>query len=608
MKDIKTKPQNESSNSVSMVRKMPKQAIKMLSKQAKTAVLAQGRAQLGPGDKDRENSPNSTAGEQMAEGVGIAATTGGQIAYTGGRKLAQKTAERIKQRHQGEQRVKGSAFAADVPADAAEREAIQPTGQPAGKATADKGQRGKHSQLRLKTKEATVSPPHQKPIAVGRAAPKALKTAPHATAPGPPAVRGRQSAAQRPAVLKLAREKAAASAKAGQKALAALGRVLANLRAALQCLVSAIAATLSLATALVLLISLVAFIEGSAYGIFFAAEPTGDGVSVQEAISQLNEEYRDEMERIAATVQHDRQEIQSNNGSYAIDWQDVLAVFSSRVSGAADGAPVAVMDAERLEQLRQTMWDMNEIGYSTHTETHEIPLPDEDESEDEDTPQATPTPGGENTGEDTPSTTTITETVLVIELTHKTPAEMAAAYAYTLRQQQYLTLLTDPQNDALWLELLGSFTTSGGGVLTPGGDWGGDGTLQWPLPIAGNITSPFGYRRDPITGTTSYHSGTDIAAPNGTPILAAADGVVVIANGIDSWGGSYGYHVKLDHGNGLQTLYAHCSAICVTTGQQVQAGEVIGYVGSTGRSTGNHLHFEVLVGGIRTDSMAYFQN
>lgn len=72
------------------------------------------------------------------------------------------------------------------------------------------------------------------------------------------------------------------------------------------------------------------------------------------------------------------------------------------------------------------------------------------------------------------------------------------------------------------------------------------------------------------------------------------------------WGGSYGYYVKLDHGNGLQTLYAHCQAICVTAGRQVQAGQVIGYVGHTGRATGDHLHFEVYENGQRTDAMQQF--
>ena len=157
----------------------------------------------------------------------------------------------------------------------------------------------------------------------------------------------------------------------------------------------------------------------------------------------------------------------------------------------------------------------------------------------------------------------------------------------------------------------------GGEILTPGSDTTlGGGALQWPLPVAGTITSPQGYRTDPITGETSYHSGTDIAVPEGTPILAAADGTVTIANALDSWGGSYGYHVKLDHGGGLTTLYAHCSSICVTAGQQVKAGQVIAYVGHTGRATGQHLHFEVhssrcpalAVVSLRSDALCTFSS
>ena len=88
--------------------------------------------------------------------------------------------------------------------------------------------------------------------------------------------------------------------------------------------------------------------------------------------------------------------------------------------------------------------------------------------------------------------------------------------------------------------------------------------------------------------------------------LAAASGTVTVANALDSWGGGYGYYVRIDHGGGLETLYAHCSSICVTAGQQVQAGQVIGYVGQTGCATGNHLHFEVYQNGQRADAMAYF--
>ena len=183
---------------------------------------------------------------------------------------------------------------------------------------------------------------------------------------------------------------------------------------------------------------------------------------------------------------------------------------------------------------------------------------------------------------------------------------MAADYHFTARQSTYLQLLQDPQYEELWAELLGGFAQGGGELMNPDSTRTPTGTLQWPLPVAGTITSQFGHRVDPITGEVSSHTGADIACADGTPILAAADGTVTVANGLDSWGGSYGYYIQIDHGGGLETLYAHCSSICVTTGQQVQAGEVIGYVGHTGRVTGSHLHLEVHVNGSRTDAMRYF--
>ncbi|MGN0652134.1 MAG: M23 family metallopeptidase [Gemmiger sp.] len=193
--------------------------------------------------------------------------------------------------------------------------------------------------------------------------------------------------------------------------------------------------------------------------------------------------------------------------------------------------------------------------------------------------------------QDSPATT-VTETVLILTLHHKTAEEMREEYRFNARQDEYLTLLSAEEASPLWADLLGGFSTGelGGEILPPSSDTTlANGALQWPLPVAGTK----GYRTDPITDETSYHSGTDIAVPEGTPILASADGTVTVANILDSWGGGYGYYVKLDHGGGLTTLYAHCSSICVTVGQQVKAGEVIAYVGQTGRATGPHLHFEV---------------
>ena len=359
-----------------------------------------------------------------------------------------------------------------------------------------------------------------------------------------------------------------------------------NFLADLHSLTAVLAAGASAALGIVIVISLVAFVSGSAYGIFFAADaPNAASVTVREAVETLTAEYRDRLEEISDTVQHDRQDITANDDVFYIRWQDVLAVFSSYVSGNEQGAPVAALTEKQVDKLREIMWAMNAVDYTTRAETAVIETTDKNGK---------------------PTTATITETVLVIRLTHKTPGEMAADYHFTARQSTYLQLLQDPQYEQLWAELLGGFAQGGGKLMNPDSTRTPTGTLQWPLPVAGTITSQFGHRVDPITGEVSSHTGTDIACAEGTPILAAADGTVTVANGLDSWGGSYGYYVQIDHGGGLETLYAHCSSICVTTDQQVQAGQVIGYVGHTGRATGSHLHLEVHVNGSRTDAMRYF--
>lgn len=380
---------------------------------------------------------------------------------------------------------------------------------------------------------------------------------------------------------------------AAQKAAAGTGRtavavrsVIRHFLASLHSLITILVAGAGAALGIVIVICLVAFVSGSAYGIFFAANaPNENAVTVQEAVETLTAEYRNRLEEISDTVQHDRQDITANDDVYYIRWQDVLAVFSSYVAGSEQGAPVAALTKNQVDKLREIMWAMNAVDYSTRAETAVIETTDKN---------------GKVT------TTEITETVLVISLTHKTPDEMAADYHFTTRQNTYLQLLQDPQYEELWAELLGGFEQGGGEVMSPDGTRAPTGTLQWPLPVAGTITSQFGHRVDPITGEVSSHTGTDIACAEGTPILAAADGTVTVANSLDSWGGSYGYYIQIDHGGGLETLYAHCSSICVTTGQQVQAGEVIGYVGHTGRATGNHLHLEVSVDGNRADVLRYF--
>lgn len=126
-------------------------------------------------------------------------------------------------------------------------------------------------------------------------------------------------------------------------------------------------------------------------------------------------------------------------------------------------------------------------------------------------------------------------------------------------------------------------------------------TGRLTYPTSGIFTSGFGYRISPISGTRRFHAGIDIGASTGTPIVAAADGDVIDASYING----YGYSILIYHGGGYATFYAHMSGYAVSSGQHVQRGQIIGYVGSTGYATGPHLHFEVRVNGAPKNPLDY---
>ena len=573
MKEIKEKPTERAPKSDS-AGKIPKAALKKAwteTKEKSRAKLRESTSAQGDGDYTTAND----TGRMVTDTSHSAIQQNTDFTVQQSRKFARKQIEKYRERHTAEQVETSRAYTAGErgvgPKQA--RRGTLPDAEPRPHRGADLP----HQRAKEKVDTAKTAPRDIRGVTQGQ---RQLRTAANET------VRNVTTQAQvqtRTRQVQLAMQKAAANTR---KTATAVRSAIRHFLASLRSLVTAIVTGISVALSIIIVISLVAFVSGSAYGIFFAANaPNENAISVQEVLETLTGEYRDRLEEISNTIQHDRQDIVANDGVYFIRWQDVLAVFSSYVSGDEFGSSVASLEEEQVDKLREIMWEMNEVDYSTHPETITIDTTDED--------------GNQATAE-------ITETVLVIELTHKTPDEMAADYHFSTRQNTYLQLLQDSRYEELWAELLGGFAPGEGEVMAPDGTRVPTGTLQWPLPVAGTITSQFGHRVDPITGEVSSHTGTDIACAEGTPILAAADGTVTVANGLDSWGGSYGYYIQIDHGGGLETLYAHCSSICVTTGQQVQTGQVIGYVGHTGRATGNHLHLEVLINKTRADSMSFF--
>ena len=141
-----------------------------------------------------------------------------------------------------------------------------------------------------------------------------------------------------------------------------------------------------------------------------------------------------------------------------------------------------------------------------------------------------------------------------------------------------------------------------GGGSSGGGSANASGSFLWPVASYVYVSSRFGLRVHPITGKTKSHTGIDIASNQGTAVYASDGGTVTLAG----WNGGYGNCIMIDHGNGYVTLYGHLSSISVSVGQTVSQGATIGAVGSTGNSTGPHLHFEVLKNGTRIDPEQFF--
>ncbi len=134
-----------------------------------------------------------------------------------------------------------------------------------------------------------------------------------------------------------------------------------------------------------------------------------------------------------------------------------------------------------------------------------------------------------------------------------------------------------------------------------GASYAGDGRLSWPLGSSGRISSGFGKRNSPTAGASTFHRGIDIAIASGTPILAAGAGKVVTA----AYSSSAGNYVMISHGNRLYSVYMHCSKLAVNEGDEVAKGQIIAYVGSTGISTGAHLHFGVSQNGVYVDPLLF---
>ena len=317
---------------------------------------------------------------------------------------------------------------------------------------------------------------------------------------------------------------------------------------------------------LAMVIGASAAVIGSPMGILFADE-SGDpnSIPIAEIVADTNADFGAAINDIVSahpecsetTMEYDYED----GHTWASYWPEVLAVFAVQNNLNNDG-DVVVIDEGKKRLIQDTFWAMHEID----AEVEEV------------TATLEPT-------EDEPDPEPVTEYILHITVSSKSVDALADLYRFTQDQRDILHQLLSEEMRPSLLALCGGIAAA-------------DGALCWPLPGHTYISCHFG---EVDAFGNAGHRGTDIPAPEGTPILAAHSGTVLVSG----WNDSYGNQVLLDNGAGLSTRYAHMTATAVTAGETVTAGQVIGYVGSTGDSTGNHLHFEVSVGGVLTDPLGY---
>ena len=315
---------------------------------------------------------------------------------------------------------------------------------------------------------------------------------------------------------------------------------------------------------LAMVIGSAAAVIGSPMGILFADE-SGDpnSIPIAEIVADTNADFGAAINDIVSahpecsetTIEYDYED----GHTWASYWPEVLAVFAVQ-NNLNNDSDVIVIDESKKRLIQDTFWAMHEIS----AEVEEV--------------TATPEPT-----EDEPDPEPVTEYILHITVSSKSVDALADLYRFTQDQRDILHQLLSEEMRPSLLALCGGIAAA-------------DGTLCWPLPGHTYISCHFG---EVDAFGNAGHRGTDIPAPEGTPILAAHSGTVLISG----WNDSYGNQVLLDNGAGLSTRYAHMTQTAVTAGEAVTAGQVIGYVGNTGDSTGFHLHFEVMQNGVRVNPM-----
>lgn len=402
-----------------------------------------------------------------------------------------------------------------------------------------------------------------------KAARQSIKTAKQTAKAGIKQVKGsiktaRASIKAAKATIKTAKNTAKAAQKAAQASIRAtqisIRVAIQAARVTIQAVIAAVKATVQATAALIkgigaliasggwivgvvlVAVILIVIIVCSALGVFSGEET--DGKTLQTVQQELNEEFQEELQKQKDSLTG-YDEIEVRPAEVITEWNNIVAVYSVRAQNA--GFVAAEMSEENISLLRETMWDM--VTFSTSSEAVTVPESDEETGSEEES----------------------AATVGVVTVNYLTMDEAAQLYDFTEDDQELLVMVLQ--------------MSTGGGYI--GGS--GNGMMINPCP-----DGTFNGNDYPYYPSGGYHAGRDIACPIGTPVYAAAGGTVIHIN---DQADTYGNHIMIAHGNEVYTLYAHCSELLVSVGDEVVQGQQIAWSGNTGNTTGPHLHFEVRAGG-----------
>ena len=344
MKEIKTKPENGKPRLLDSAAKAPKTAMKDAWLKSKEKAVSELKGTpFASQQGETSNAPANSAGDQMLSGIETTAKKSANITYRGGKKLAQTTARKVKEKRE-----------------------ISRTLSEAKNAGSKATEITKDTASKIRTKNTAAKAVKGKPQKAVKTASRSMKGVKNSAKGIKTAQRSAKTAQQ---AAKTAQATAKAAQKAAQAAKATAKATIAGVKAAVRVTIAAVKATIAavkgliaaiaaggwVAVVIILLICLIALIVGSCFGLFFGSDSTGTGTSVTQAVTTLNGEFQAHIQEIEDSNSHNRVEFTSNDGVLSINWEDVLAVFSAKVTGAEDGTQVASLDDTQVQQMRDIM-------------------------------------------------------------------------------------------------------------------------------------------------------------------------------------------------------------------------------------------------------------